>query len=129
MEKVVLASLHVDFEKVKPLLQELSKRIIEEEISEYPIFIASRNWVDIGKPIVNREEMELNWYFYVSVLEDFNRKKLIPAQNIEQFKETYGDAEEKSCIFTIVGTNANFIFIPYKEDLQTIEEVEEEWDM
>ncbi|MBX7243422.1 MAG: hypothetical protein K1X92_16910 [Bacteroidia bacterium] len=115
MDQTILESLYVDFEKIKPLIKELSDRIIQEEISEYPIFIASHQWVDIGKPIVNREEMELNWYFYVSILEDFVRKKLIPQNNVTQFKSTYGDAEEKACMFTIIDKDANFIFIPYKE--------------
>ena len=125
MDQTILESLYVDFEKIKPLIKELSARIIQEEISEYPVFIASHQWVDIGKPIVNREEMELNWYFYVSVLEDFVRKKIIPQNNVNHFKNTYGDAEEKACMFTIIGTDANFIFIPYKEVILEEDDLED----
>lgn len=124
MDKTILHSIHSDFEKLKPLIKEISSRIIREEISEYPIYIASHEWVDIGKPIVNREEMELNWYFYVSVIEDFSRRKIIPSGNLDEFKRAMGDPEQKACVFTIFNQDANFVFIPFDADISEEEEAE-----
>ena len=45
----ILESLHNDFEKVKESLHFVAQKVIEEGISEYPIFVASHEWIEIGK--------------------------------------------------------------------------------
>lgn len=114
MENTVLESLHNDFAQVKSILQPLAQRVIEEEISEYPIFIASHEWVEMGKPLFSRDDMPLNWYFYASIIEEFLKKNIIKKENVDSFKSTYGDPEERACIFMIIGEEAKFVFIPYE---------------
>lgn len=109
----ILESLYNDFEKVKESLRFVARKVIEEEISEFPIFVASHEWVEIGKPIFNREEIELNWFFFVSFVEEFEKRKLILRAKLKDFKDTYNDAEVKACIFLITETEAQFIFVPY----------------
>lgn len=109
----ILESLYNDFEKVKESLRFVARKVIEEDISEFPIFVASHEWVEIGKPIFNREEIELNWFFFVSFVEEFEKRKLILRAKLKDFKETYNDAEVKACIFLITETEAQFIFVPY----------------
>ncbi len=109
----ILESLHNDFEKVKESLRFVAKKIMDENISDFPIFVASYEWIEIGKPIFNREEIELNWFFFVSFVEEFEKRKLILRNKLKDFEATYGDAEEKACIFLITETEATFIFIPY----------------
>lgn len=109
----VLESLYNDFDKVKESLRFVAQKIVAEDISEYPIFVASHEWIDIGKPIFNREEIELNWFFFVSFIEEFEKRKIILRNKSKEFKETFGDVEEKACIFLVTGEEAKFIFVPY----------------
>lgn len=116
MENTVLESLHNDFAQVKHILQPLAQRIIGEEISEFPIFVASHEWIEMGKPLFSRDDMNLNWYFFASILEEFTKKNIIKREHVGNFKDTYGDPDERACIFMVIGEEAKFIFIPYEAE-------------
>lgn len=124
IDDVALESLQIDFETVKEYMRVLSERITNEGISEYPIFVASTEWVEMGKPMVSREDMHLNWYFYASFIEEFIKKNIIKRDKVASFKKAYPDAEEKACIFVVAGNDAKFVFIPYDAE----EEEEDEGD-
>jgi hypothetical protein len=110
---LVVESLKNDLATVSKPLREISRRVIAEGISEYPLFIASRDFVEIGKLIFDRDEVQLNWFFYASVLEEFVRKKLVLPENVQAFARTFGDPEEKACIFVIYEGDARFVFVPF----------------
>jgi hypothetical protein len=116
IDEIALESLQNDFETVKEYLQVISERVVNEGISEYPIFVASREWVEMGKPIFSREDMQLNWYFYASLLEEFIKKDIIKRDKVTAFKKAYPDSDEKACIFVVVGNEAKFAFIPYESE-------------
>lgn len=116
-----LTSLYIDFAKVKETLRGLAKIVINQEISEYPIFIASAEWVQVGKPIFDREEVETNWFFFVSILEEFTKKKLLLKDQIATFKQTYADPETRACIFLIDGNDGRFVFVPYDAEMDETE--------
>ncbi|MFN0200443.1 MAG: hypothetical protein ACKVTZ_02930 [Bacteroidia bacterium] len=111
--ELTLESFQNDFEQVKAHLQAISKQIIAENISDYPIFIASHQWLEIGKPIFSRDDMHLNWYFFVSILEEFQKRKLIPNEGLAALKEKLEDSENKACIFLVAENDARFVFVRY----------------
>ena len=114
-KEILIESIKSDFKIIESHLKEITQRIIDESISTYPIFIASQEMVNIGSPILDRNEIQVNWFFNVSILEDFVRKGLIQADKTAEFKRTHGDPMEKACIFVIVGEEGQFIFVPYDE--------------
>lgn len=116
IDEIALESLQNDFETVKDSLKIIGERVVSEGISDYPIFVASRDWVEMGKPIFSREDMHLNWYFYASLMEEFVKKNIIKRDKIAAFKKAYPDADEKACIFIVVGEDAKFVFIPYESE-------------
>lgn len=114
MDNPILESLKNDFAQVKEILRTLAERVVQEGISDYPIFVASREWIEIGKPLISREDLPVNWYFFASMLEEFQKRKLIDSRHLQQFKRAYGEPDDRACIFMVVGEQANFVFIPYE---------------
>lgn len=112
----LLESLQSDLLEVGFQLKEIARQVIQEDISEYPVFIASQTWIDIGKPVFDRDLVQLNWFFYASILEDFIKRKIVLPSNLLQFKRTYGDPMLKACIFVITEEEAGFVFVPYENE-------------
>ena len=121
-KEVILESLRSDMAEIGKYLREVATRVIFEGISDYPVFIASHEMVDIGKPIFDRDSLTINWFFNATLLEDLVRRNLIRKDRVEDFKRTYGDATEKACIFVIYGDAAEIVFIPYPEAEESADE-------
>ncbi len=112
--ELIIESLTSDVAQVAPTLKQIAETVIEESISEYPVFIASQELVNIGKPIFTQEEFPLNWFFRVSILEDFMKREIVLGDKLQQFKKTYGDPMERACIFVVTPDVAQFVFVPYE---------------
>lgn len=119
--ELLLESLRNDISLVGHSLRDIARRVIEEGISEYPIFVAAQDWMPIGKPLFDRESVQLNWYFFASLLEEFVSKGLIPEQRVPEFRRTYGDPEHKACIFLVTPEDARFVFVAYDETAESEE--------
>ena len=115
---LILESIKNDVALVGKALKVISEKVVEEGISEYPLFIASQEYVDIGKPVFDRDSVQLNWFFNASILEDFTQKRIISPDKAANFTRTFGDPSEKACIFVIKGQEAFFVFVPYDPDAE-----------
>lgn len=111
--KLVLESLRNDIAQVGETLKMLAEEILSEEISEYPIFIATHTPIQLGKPIPEIDHLALNWFFSVSVLEEFVKKGLVPQDKIDAFRRTYDNPFKKACVFVVEEERARFVFVPY----------------
>lgn len=121
--QLILESIRNDVDQVGHQLKEISLRVIKEGISSFPIYIASHEHHQIGKPIFDPDSSTLNWTFHASIVEEFIQKDIIPKDRINAFQKTYEDPEERACIFILTPEVMQIVFIPY--DL-TIEDVAEE---
>jgi hypothetical protein len=109
----VLESLQNDLEQVGPTLQKLAQMVISEEISEYPIFVAAHQMVEIGKPVFDLDDVQVNWFFSISTMEEILQKGILKSENLNRFRRTYSDPAEKACIFVITEELAQIVFVPY----------------
>ncbi len=110
----ILESLQNDIFQIGESLMEISHKVLDEGISEFPIFVASQEIVDIGKPVFDRDTIQLNWFYYASFIEEFTKKELILPDNIAQFQRIYSNPREIACIFVISHEeDARFVFVPY----------------
>jgi len=116
LNPTVLESIQNDVAQVGDSLRAIAQRVIEEGISEYPVFIAAQEWVDLGKPIFDRDSVQLNWFFNASILEDFVRKNIVTADRVKDFQKAFGDPNQRACIFVITPEVQQFIFVPYDVD-------------
>lgn len=94
------------------LLGKFADSILNEAVSEYPIFVAHQHTVEIGLPLVDREQTKGNWSLNASTLEEFAAKQIIEPHKIDGFKSVYKDPEEFVCLFVLSELGATFIFLP-----------------
>ena len=67
-----------DFNRVYKNLYYASKQIIKKGFSEYPIFIMTKENIDIGSLLIDFNEINNNqWKYYASYFENLQKNKLI----------------------------------------------------
>ena len=49
-----------------------------------------------------------------SILEEFVKHGVVVEDKVEEFQETYGDPEERACIFVVTQEAGGFVFVPYE---------------
>jgi len=115
----ILESVRNDVAQVGDDLKTIASQVIEEGISEYPIFVVAQELIGFGRQIFDRDEVSLNWFFYASLLEEFLKKEIISKEGVKEFQKVYDDPLKRACIFIITPEIAQFVFVPY--DLDEIE--------
>jgi len=104
-------------------LKTIAHSVIEESISEYPIFVVAQELISFGRQVFDRDEVSLNWFFYASLLEEFLKKEIITKEKVKDFQKAYDDPLERACIFIVTPEVQQFVFVPY--DVEAIEAEQE----
>lgn len=111
-----LGTITQDFAKVSDNLKEASYQIRTRGFSKFPIFAISKTEVPVGQPLFKKGELENEWNYNASFLDEFVQRKLVEEQNIKTFEEAYKDPDEFCCLFVVDTDFTNFVFIPFPED-------------
>lgn len=108
-----LGTITQDFVKVASALQESSYQIRVRKISDYPIFSISKEMIPIGKNLLDKNDLNLEWNYNISFLDEFVQRKIIV--KIDEFKQAYKNPDEFCCLFVVdlVNNFNNFVFVPY----------------
>lgn len=110
-----LDSLKKDIEFYKTSIKEVSEEILNEKVSEHPIFIAHKTEIPLGELILDHAELYTTWSISASTLEEFVEKSIIENSKEGFFKANYKEPKKFICVFLISGASANFVFIPYNK--------------
>ena len=110
-----LGTISADFVKVSDALKEASYQIRKEGF-EQPIFPICKEEQPIGQLLFGRRELQTDWNYYASFLDEFVQRELIDAARKQDFVDTYKDPDEFCCLFVVDREFTNFIYIPYPED-------------
>ena len=100
-----------EFRHYVRMLKGASTAIIDQEVSEFPIFVFHKNELPIGIPLTTPEQYG-EWYVNASTLEEFVTKQLIAEEKVADFRKTYKDPTTHFCLFLVEEESAEFIFIP-----------------
>lgn len=119
----LLKSIRNDVKIIGHVMHELTTHVLQQEVSQYPMYIATQDEIPIGRPFLDKETYHLNWYYRASVLEEFVKHKLIERDKLEDFMETFGDPGERACIFVFLPNEGGFVFIPYEVGLEEEEDL------
>lgn len=111
-----LGTITQDFAKVSDNLKEASYQIRTRGFSKFPIFAISKTEIPVGQPLFKKGELENEWNYNASFLDEFVQRKLVEEQNIKTFEEAYKDPDEFCCLFVVDTDFTNFVFIPFPED-------------
>jgi len=112
----LLKSLEQNLKIYKESIREVAEEILAGGVSKYPIFIAGREDVNLGKLIIDKEELALDWSIHASTLEEFIRRKVVREDKLDQFKKAWKDPRVYLCVFAILDGTGGFIYIPYDEE-------------
>jgi hypothetical protein len=112
----LLGLISQDFVKISDQLKEASYQIRRRGFSENPIFVAVQKDLDLGALLIAKNELENEWAYRASLLDEFVQRGLVGPESIEMFKENYKNPDEYCCLFVIQGDFAGFVFIPFPED-------------
>ncbi len=111
-----LFHLQQELEPYRKVLGEAADAIIDQGVSEYPIFVVHQQEVDIGLPLVTGEAKgKLRWSVNATTLEEMTTKQIIQPEKVDSFREVYKDPQEHLCLFVLSELGANFIFMPRKD--------------
>ena len=111
-----LGTISGDFVKISEYIKEASYQIRKRGFSDYPIFPISKVETGIGSLLYSRKDLQLEWNYYVTYLDDFVLKKLIKKEMVEDFINIYKNPDEFCCLFVMDKEFTNFLFIPYPEE-------------
>jgi len=109
-----LGTISRDFVKVADHLKEASYLIRKRGFSDFPIFAISKDELPIGELLIDKTDLDLEWNYYASFLDEFVQRKLIEEE--ESFKRSYKNADEYCCLFVVDEKLTSFIYIPYPVD-------------
>lgn len=96
--------------KFKPIINKASEAMMENKISQYPIFVMHKQVIALGLSLVEKGPNS-DWAINVSNLEEFVSKKLIFEDKMDEFKLTYKDPKSFICCFVLSDLGAQFLFL------------------
>ncbi|MEQ6120123.1 hypothetical protein [Reichenbachiella sp. MALMAid0571] len=111
-----LGTITADFVKVSENLKEASYQIIKRGFSNFPIFAISKTDIPIGQPLIKIGELENNWQYNASFLDEFIQRELVEKDRQPDFEQAYKNPDEFCCLFVVDAEFTKFLFIPYPED-------------
>ncbi|MBK6946882.1 MAG: hypothetical protein IPH16_01320 [Haliscomenobacter sp.] len=95
-----------------PMIGKAADTIIDENVSNYPIFVVSQLDIDLGIPLVKRTEEGSLWSVHASTLEEMSAKRVIQEEKVTRFRDVYKDPRDYVCLFVLSDLGAIFIFLP-----------------
>lgn len=116
LNRKLLGVISQDFVKVADHLKEASYQIRKRGFSQYPLFVVARTPSELGTLLFSPGELDTEWMYRASFLEEFVQRGLIGEASVDYFKEHYRDPDEFCCVFAIHNDFAGFIYVPYPED-------------
>ncbi len=108
-EKFLL--LEEELKVYKKVMFDASQVIIDQDVSEYPIFVAHQQNMEIGILIAERGKVKGNWNIHATTLEEMVYKQIIKEENIEEFKNIFRNPEDNLCVFVLSELGAQFVFL------------------
>ena len=114
-EEIILKQIEREIRQYVPLLAKASDSVLDQEVSNYPIFIVHQGEIEVGIPVIDPQKVKSAWAINLSILEEFAAKQIINTENIDNFRQVFKNPQEQLCLFVISEIGANFIFIPRRD--------------
>lgn len=87
--------------------------IRNENVSNYPMFVASKTAVEIGVMLFPQGQLPDGWIVTASSLEEFHVRKIIDTDKIDDFRALFHERPTEICVFALdTEGGSRFIFIP-----------------
>jgi len=110
----ILKSLKTDLDFYSDSIKEVATELMAEGYTQHPIFVAHQHEVNVGEPILDRNELGTQWSVHAASLEEFVERGIIKEDRKAYFVKNFKNANAFMCLFVVVPEGANFVFYPYK---------------
>lgn len=122
LDDEIFNSLQNDLQGCRDYLHRIASGMLQGDVSKYPVFVATRseNDIDLGLPVINRNDADTTWNFNASHLEEFVSRGVIAVEKAPDFIKQYKNPKEFICVFVAEETAGSFVFMPYEKDLSAL---------
>jgi anion-transporting ArsA/GET3 family ATPase len=108
-----LKALQNELTEYSGQLLEITRELLKERVTEFPVFIAHQTDVSLGEIIIDLKEYEVPYSISVSTVEEFVEAGLIQKEKLSAFSEAFGNPVNNMCVFWVHGDNARYILFPF----------------
>jgi len=114
--EAIYTQLQRDLQPYLPLMGQAAETILDQDVSKYPIFVTHKfDELELGIPLVIRQEPQAVWSIQASTLEELVTKRLVETGKVNDFRRIFKNPQEFLCLFVLMDTGAQFVFLPRKE--------------
>ena len=111
-KEAFLAEIFEDLSITKVYIDKVLEEIKLNDVSNYPIIVLSKADILLGLKIIDKKELDINWNFNISHLEEFVIKGLVQKEKATGFIKVYKEHKIHYCLFiTMSDTEADFAYV------------------
>lgn len=103
--------LENELEIYKKMMGDASDIMLTQDVSEFPIFVAHQQTMEIGIMIAERGKVKGNWNIHATTMEEMVYKQIIKEENIDEFQQVFKDPKGHICVFVLSELGAQFVFL------------------
>lgn len=108
--------LQTDIHPYRDALADAADTVVDEGVSNYPIFFAFAGEVNEQAPGISVTEIPTKrgvvWNINLTTLEELVAKTIIPPEKIDPFREVYKKNHAELCFLIVDEDGARFGFVP-----------------
>jgi len=90
--------LEQELDVYRKLMSQAADVIMEKDVSDYPIFVAHQQVMEIGIVLHDREKAGGSWSIHASSIEEFVSKQIVFEAKVADFKSNYKDPKAYVCV-------------------------------
>lgn len=115
-KEILLAEIFEDLSITKVYIDKVLEEVALNDVSNYPIIVLSKSDILLGLKIIDKKELDINWNFNISHLEEFVIKGLVQKEKALEFTRVYKEHNQHYCLFiTLSETEADFAYVKKKQ--------------
>lgn len=108
--------LQTDIQPYRDALADAADTVVDEGVSNYPIFFAFSGETNEQAPGISVTEIPtkrgLRWHINLTTLEELVAKTIITPEKIDPFREVYKKNHGELCFLIVDAAGARFGFVP-----------------
>lgn len=100
-----------------PFLEKARQTVVDEQVSNYPIFVAYRGGEisTLGIPVLQLQDLEEPQNINITTLEELVTKQVVKMEEVDNFRNLYKSRSKYLCFLIFQEGEANFAFLPNTE--------------
>ena len=114
MDTHILETLEADLNYYADYLHGFANEVLNSGVSKYPIFIAHKAPLPMGRILMDHAQVHTQWSISISLLEEFVGRNVVTKDKLFNFRQHFRDPETHMCVFVVSEDGeASFVFLPY----------------